>query len=179
MTVSMDGESEPAAFRATSSSEVTPAFSPDGRWLAYASDEARGEFSLLQDLDARGRFDVYVRPFPEGEPAYRISSNGGTEPLWSPDGTQLFYLREREDRTCNVMVVDVQTDATFSRNRPRTLFEGLVVDCALTYNSYYDVAPDGQRFVMRLPSQIEAQPVTRINIVLNWVEELKRLVPPP
>ena len=177
MTVSMDGESEPAPFLATPFNEAWPVFSPDGRWLAYASNETRGEASSLLDLSTLDGFDVWVRPFPEGEPAHRISTDGGDAPLWSPDGRQLFYRRELEDGTLKWLVVDVETDATFTRNQPRTLFEVEgPADFSMPSRSY-DVAPDGRRFVLKSPTQIEAQPVSSINIVLNWTEELERLVP--
>ena len=175
MTVSMDGESEAAPFLATPFNEAWPVFSPDGRWLAYASDETREEASSVLDLATLDGFDVWVRPFPEGEPAHRISTDGGEAPLWSPDGRQLFYRRQLEDGTWSVMVVDVETDATFTRNQPRTLVEG-PFGVSMPSRSY-DVAPDGRRFVLTSPNQVEAQPVTSIHIVLNWAEELERLVP--
>ena len=160
MTLAMDGESEPVPFFASSFSDAWPAFSPDGRWLAYASNDT-------------GRSEVYVRPFPEGEPAHRVSTSGGGAPVWSPDGRQLFY-RRGEPRS--IMVVDVQTEPSFAGTRPRTLFERPFGQTYPARN--YDVAPDGRRFVMvTQPDQFEAQPVTRLNIVLNWVEELNRLVP--
>ena len=163
MTLSMDGESEPEPFVTSPFNEGYPAFSPDGRWLAYASDET-------------GEFEVYVRPFPDGDPAYRISADGGSSPVWSPDGSQLYYRRRLDDGARSVMVVEVQTTPSFTRNQPRTLFEGPFGDTVPVRS--WDVDPDGQRFVMLSdPSQVEAQPVTRINIVLNWFEELRRLVP--
>ncbi len=175
MTVSMDGEREPEPFLASSFNEGWPAFSPDGRWLAYASDET-GESDFLNSTT--DEFEVYVRPFPQGEPAVRVSMDGGISPLWSPDGRQLFYRKELEDGTFSVMVADVETDPIFTGTRPRTLFEGPFGNSDAVRD--YDVAPDGRRFVMVTDqNQAEAQPVTRINIVLNWVEELKRLVPPP
>ena len=165
MTLSMDGESEPEPFLVSSFVEWWPTFSPDGRWLAYASNDT-------------GRFEVYVRPFPQGEPAYRVSINGGSAPLWSPDGKQLFYLSPLGDGTWGVMVADVQTDPTFIQSRPTTLFAGPFVNSGTDPVTSYDVAPDGQRFVMvGNGPEVVAQPVTRINIVLNWVEELERLVP--
>ena len=161
MTLSMDGQNDPEPFLTSSFAEQWPAFSPDGRWLAYASNET-------------DEFEVYVRPFPEGEPAYRVSTDGGTSPLWAPDGSQLFCRGTR-----SVMVVEVQTTPTFTPNRPRTLFEGSFGSTAPIRN--WDVDPDGQRFVMTQtdPNRVEQQPVTRINIVLNWLDELQRLAPTP
>jgi len=168
MTLSMDGESEPEPFLVSPFNEMYPAFSPDGRWVAYSSDET-------------GRNEVYVRPFPDGEPVHRVSTAGGVAPLWSSDGTQLFY-RTGKGATLYVMVVDVETDPTFTRNQPRTLFEassaGPGAFGSTTPTRSYDLAPDGRRFVMIAnPAQFEQQPVTSIHVVLNWFEELKRLVP--
>ncbi len=168
MTLSMDGESEPEPFLDSPADERWPAFSPDGEWLAYVSNET-------------GRREVYVRPFPEGEPVVRVSTGSGTSPLWSSDGKQLFY-RTGKGATEYFMVVDVETDPTFTRNRPRTLFEapwGLPGGFGSTVPiRSYDLAPDGQRFVMITSlSQLEQQPITSIHVVLNWFEELKRLVP--
>ncbi len=162
--LTMDGESEPEPFRETPFSETHPAFSPDGNWLAYTSDET-------------GRREVHVRPFPAGEPAYQVSNGGGAAPAWSPDGEQLFYHTTVDAGVNRFMVVDVSPGSTFTRSRPRTLFEG-------PYSSTnpvrgYDVSPDGDRFVLRTENDREPEPTTRIHIVLNWFEDLKELVPVP
>ena len=81
-------------------------------------------------------------------------------------GRQLFYREPLEDGTYSVMVADVQSDPVFTRTQPRTLFEG-PFNRTIPVRTC-DIAPDGRRFVMTTPHQIEAQPVTRINIVLNW-----------
>ena len=86
--------------------EMYPEFSPDGRWMAYVSDES-------------GREEVYVQPFPGPGGKWQISNEGGQEPLWSRNGKQLFY-RRRENQ---VWVVDVQTGSGFSASKPRLLFE--------------------------------------------------------
>ena len=128
MTTSMDGDGLPEPFVATPFQEWSPAFSPDGRWPAYESDET-------------GQFEVYVRPFPQGEPAYRVSTGGGRSPLWSPDGRQLFYRETLEDGTHSVMVADVRLDPVFTPTQPRTLFEGPFARAQPVRT--YDVAPDG------------------------------------
>ena len=165
-TVSMDGDGAPTPFLETPFGEAWPAFSPDGRWLAYASDET-------------GRFEVYVRPFPGGAPVHRVSTAGGGAPLWSPDGRQLFFqmIEEEDFSSRGVMVVDVTTDTAFTRSQPRAVFESREFGLA-SPGRCYDIAPDGQRFAMTtLPSQAEPQPVTRIRFVLNWSEELNERVP--
>ena len=108
-TVPVDGGSEPEPFLDTPATERWAAFSPDGRWLAYASDET-------------GRFEVYVRPFPNGEPVRRISTAGGSAPLWSPDGRQLLFRPFDESGGLGMMVVNVTTDTLFT-DSPQILFE--------------------------------------------------------
>ena len=145
-------------FLRTSFNESVPAFSPDGHWLAYVSDES-------------GRFEVYAQPYPGPGGKYQISTEGGTEPTWNPSGKELFYRSGAK-----MMAVDIVTQPTFSIGKPRVLFEGPYLPTRLTFPNY-DVAPDGQRFLMLKPvEQAETAP-TQINIVLNWFEELKRRVP--
>ena len=160
MTLSTDGASEPRPFLDAPFNQEYPAFSPDGRWLAYSSNET-------------GRQEVYVRPFPAGEPVFPVSPGGGKAPLWTADGRQLVYRDANNDD--RIMVVDVTTDSGFERSRPSLLFEG-------PYGSNfpirsYDITPDGQRFVMRQGQASEPEPVTSLNVVLNWFEELNRLAP--
>ena len=160
-TLRMDGASRPEAFVETES--AWPAFSPDGNWIAYGSRET-------------GRWEVYVRPFPKGTPVHRISSDGGREPLWSPDGRQLFYVEPAERAFRRVMVLEVAgVQPTFSRGRPRLLFDGSYTG---TFPSRsYDISADGQRFVMvGHELEVEPQPVISINIVLSWFDELQERV---
>jgi len=166
-TVSVDGGSDPEPFLETPVIESYPAFSPDGRWLAYASDET-------------GRREVYVRPFPGAEPVHRVSTSSGAAPLWSPDGQQLFF-RSLGDWAGDwaIMVVDVTADATFTRSPARVLFDSREFGASIPVRSY-DIAPDGERFVMYTSaSQVEQQPVTSIHVVLNWTQELLERVPAP
>ena len=161
MILEMDGENEPAPFvRETPfSDESHPTFSPDGNWLAFTSDQT-------------GRSEVRVRPYPAGDPPDRISSDGGQSPTWSPNGDQLFY---RIPATGRIMVVDVPGGSISARSGPRMLFEleGQFVD------GFYDVSPDGTRFVMGTRVVREGENARRIHIVLNWDEALKALVPVP
>ena len=165
-TLSMDGESAPERFLETPFNEQHATFSPDGNWLAYTSNETGGD-------------EVYVRPFPAAEPAYRVSIDGGASPLWARDGRELFYQTPREERNRRIMVVDVITGSTFTRSQPRLLLEGSYR--GTTPVRSYDISPDGQQIVMITGTgqQPELQPVTSIDIILNWFEELKERVPVP
>jgi serine/threonine protein kinase len=138
--------------------EACPEFSPDGRWIAYASDES-------------GRREVYVRPYPAGQGRWQISNEGGTEPLWLRNGKQLFYRRSDQ-----VWAVDVQTGFGFSAGKPRLLFEqpGYLVNQPIRE---WDISADGRRFLMVKLEERTPQPVTELVLVQNWFEELKRLVP--
>jgi serine/threonine-protein kinase len=122
-------------------------FSPDGRWIVFASSES-------------GRFEIYVRSFPGPEGRWQISTEGGKGPIWSRDGSEIFYTHGNR-----MMVVPVETDPSFSPGRPRELFRfeflrdpGPMPD--------YDVTADGQRFVMYQRSP-EDPPPRRINIVTD------------
>jgi len=151
------GDRKPQVFLRTSSFESVPQFSPDGRWLAYVSDES-------------GRFEIYVQPYPGPGGKWQISTEGGTEPIWNPNNRELFY---RNGPT--MMSVDILTQPSFSVGKPRMLFEGPYLSITSTLASY-DVSPDGQRFLM-LKATEQQQSITQINVVQNWFEELKQKVP--
>jgi len=150
-----DGKPQP--FVRTPSNETAPRFSPDGHFIAYASDES-------------GRFEIYVRPFPSPGGKWQISNEGGTEPVWNPRGRELFYRNGSK-----MMAVDIATQPTFSAGKPKMLFEGPYVATPRSFPDY-DVSPDGQRFLM-LKANEQAQPPGQINVVMNWFEELKQKVP--
>ena len=140
---------EPSPFVLTPFDEWAPAFSPDGQWLAYVSNES-------------GRNEVYVQPYPGPGSKWLISIAGGTEPAWSPDGKELFYRRGEQ-----MLGVTVQVKPEFSVSRPRLLFEGSYQVAGDSRN--YDVAPDG-RFVMVRSDRTDVPP--RLYVALNWLEEL-------
>jgi eukaryotic-like serine/threonine-protein kinase len=145
-------------FLRTPFTEGAPQFSPDGRWLAYVSDES-------------GRFEIYVQPYPGPGGKWQISTEGGTEPVWNPKGRELFYRSGDK-----MMAVDIATQPGFAAGKPRMLFEGQYVPTPATLHNY-DVSPDGQRFLMLKPSEQAQSAPTQINVVLNWFEELKQKVP--
>ena len=138
--------------------EEFPDFSPDGRWLAYTSDESK-------------RNEVYVRAFPGPGMKQQVSSEGGEEPLWAKNRRQLFYRWGGQ-----MWVVDVRTDGEFASGKPRLLFEKPEYGGGYPLRNY-DLSPDGQRFLMVKDEQRKPTPVTEMVLVQNWFEELKRLVP--
>jgi len=153
--LSMDGDNEPELLIPGGTFAV---LSPNGQWLAYISREGGGS-------------SVYVSRYSEPEAKWQISGEeGGREPVWSPDGTELFY--RSQDR---MMAVSVETEPTFSARKPEVLFEGSYLSSESDPEfQYYDISPDGQRFLM---IKAEEGSTAQINVVLNWFEELKRLVP--
>jgi serine/threonine-protein kinase len=138
--------------------EGVPQFSPDGNWVAYVSDES-------------GREEIYVTAYPGPAQKVPISTDGGKEPVWNPNGRELFYRSGSK-----MMAVDIATQPAFARSRPRELFRGDYVPMAGP-GSNYDVSRDGRRFLMIQRSARENATPTQIVVVLNWFEELKRLVP--
>jgi hypothetical protein len=140
--------------------ERGPSFSPDGRWLAYESNES-------------GRFEVYVRPFPASGVPRQISTDGGGLARWSSDGREVFFMLARR-----LYAVPIRTAPTLEVGAPRLLFE---LPFGPTGGGVgpppWDVTPDGQRFIFVKPGDDELAPL-RIHIVENWFEELKRRVRP-
>jgi len=143
------GEAQP--FLVTPYNERTPTFSPDGRWIAYTSDES-------------GRDEVYVTAFPGPRDTRMVSRDGGRTAVWSRDGRELFY--RNGDR---MMSVPVELQPSFAAGDPRVLFQGnFYAEPSGSGTQDYDVSPDGQRFVM-----IQTEAPTRIHVILNWFEELR------
>ncbi len=153
----LEGERQPRPFLRTPFSEAQAKFSPDGRWLAYVSNES-------------GRWEVYVQPFPGPGEKLQISTEGGTAPVWARNGRELFYRNGDK-----MLAVDVTTQPGFGAGTPTLLFAG-PYQRPSSSNTNYDVAADGQSFLMIKASEQEAES-SQINVVLNWFEELKRLVP--
>jgi hypothetical protein len=132
--------------------------SPDGRWLAYASDES-------------GQGEIYDRSYPDLERKWQISTRGGVESAWSAEGRELFY-RDEDGR---MMVVPITTEPEFQPGRPELLFERDYTPSP-GFGRSWDVAPDGQSFVMVeqvLPKDIDAE----LQVVVNWFTELAELAP--
>jgi len=152
----LEGPRELDLILGTEFTEVQSAFSPDGRWIAYTSDKD-------------GRFQVCVRPYPAMDRVWPISYDFGEEPIWSPKGDELFY------RSGNKWVVaSISTEPKFTVEKRQVLFEGSYLNVS---GLSYDVSPDGQRFLVLQPEYDDSE-VRELHVVLNWFEELKRLVPP-
>jgi len=148
----LEGDHKPQAFLQTAFNESEARFSPDGRWLAYVSNES-------------GHNEVYVQSYPDHAGKLQISSDGGDEPVWSPNGRELFYRN-----TGKMMAAEIVNQPTFKAGKARLLFEGHYEN--LSWEPNYDVSPDGQKFLML--KSLDNAPPNQINIVLNWYEELKR-----
>jgi eukaryotic-like serine/threonine-protein kinase len=150
-----DGKAAARPFLATASQEWNARFSPDGKWLAYQSSES-------------GRSQVYVQPFPGPGARHPISAGGGSEPVWSANGRELFYLNRDV-----MMAVDITEASGFAAGVPRRLFQGQFRTSA-TSTSAYAVSLDGRRF-LRIQAVQPERPLTEIHVVLNWFGELARL----
>jgi serine/threonine-protein kinase len=139
-------------------------FSPDGRWLAYQSNNT-GQF---------GQFQVYVRPFPNVNAGrWQVSTGGGTRPVWARNGRELFFLDENSLLTS----VTVQTaGASFSAGKPTKVLQTPYFSDDYVGRTY-DVSADGRRFLMVKGDPTADQATPNMVVVLNWFEELKRLVP--
>ena len=158
----LGGEKKMRPLLKTRAKEELARVSPDGRWVAYRSDES-------------GRLEIFVQAFPGPGPKWQISTEGGSEPRWSRSGRELFYRQDDKVSRQNdkLMVVDVETAPTFRAGRPRVLFEGQFYDFGI---NCYDVSPDGSRFIMIKEDPAELGPA-HVNVILNWLEDVKRRVP--
>jgi serine/threonine protein kinase/Tol biopolymer transport system component len=139
----------------TDAQEWGPHFSPNGRWMAYTSDES-------------GQYEVYVKPYPELSGAWAISINGGEEPIWSRDGKSLYY---RNGDTW--LEVPISFDPNFSMGTPRVALEGPYINVP---GRSYDLSADGSKFLVILDEGTE-EFSRHVEVVLNWFDELERLVP--
>jgi serine/threonine-protein kinase len=146
---------DPIPFLLTPFDEHSAVFSPDGRWLAYVSNES-------------GREEVYVQPYPGPGGKWLISTGGGTDPAWSPEGQEIFYRRGDA-----LLAVPIALREGVHPGPPKTLFEGRyeVLDGARDY----DISPDGRRFVLIRANDVP-QP-DEFHIVFDWFEELEARVP--
>jgi serine/threonine-protein kinase len=161
--LSMDGSRRVERILYGPTNEGNAEVSPDGRWIAYDSDES-------------GQFEIYVRPYPDtyGGSRWQISSGGGKQPLWSRDGRELFY----RDFGGALLAASVTLTPTFTPGPVVKLFENASYFGSGSSMSgrTYDLSLDGSRFLM-IKQQAIAGDAAALIVVLNWFEELKRLVP--
>jgi serine/threonine-protein kinase len=148
----LDGGTAPVQLLANGFNNSAPMLSPDGRWFAYVSDES-------------GRPEVYVRPYPGPGGRWQVSLGGGTEPLWSPRGQEIYY-RDGD----KMMAVAVRTAGAFEIGNRTALFSDVFSTDPLGLANY-DVTRDGQTFIMLQPVVGSAQAVI---VTLNWFENLTR-----
>ena len=164
VALSLDGDGSSEPLLVTEFNEWNAEISPDGRWLAYQAD-------------ASGQYEIYLRPFPNvDEGLQQVSRGGGFQPLWSRDGSELFYLGPGGPLTA----VSVRTDPSFDFGNPEVVFEESYFDAfAGVGGRTYDVSPNGERFLMIKAGGVagDETPPAELILVQNWLDELKRLVP--
>jgi len=165
-----DGQARVQPLLQTPHGERWPAFSPDGRWLAYGSNVS-------------GRDEVYLRSFPGPGPEEQVSVEGGYSPAWSFGGKELLFLRRIAGPPVelDMMTVEFRAGPPMAIGRPRRLF---AIDPTLNFSCSpvrcFDVTPDGQRFyAVQTPKPLPKPVVTHISLIVNWFEELKAKVPVP
>jgi serine/threonine-protein kinase len=149
---------EPQVFLKTAALLAFPAISPDGRWLAYADAEA-------------GSYEVYVRAFPDKGTKVQISNAGGTMPVWSRNGRELFYRTEDQ----RIMVANYTVKGgTFVADKPRVWFGKQLANIGLSPN--FDLAPDGKRFAVLMPAQSPEPRETQshVTLALNFFDDVRR-----
>ena len=146
----MEGDRKPVAVIKTQFAERGGAFSPDGRWIAYISDES-------------GRFEIYVQPYPTTGAKWQVSKNGGHWPHWRRDGKELFWL----ELDGTMMAAGVSAGQTFQAEIATPLFKTGLTEIA----DRYSVSPDGQRFLLRMPVETGSRSVT---VVQNWLAGAQR-----
>jgi hypothetical protein len=164
----MTGERKPFAVLQSSFNEMEGQFSPDGRWLAYASDES-------------GRYEIYVRTFPEASGKWLVSVAGGVEPRWRRDGRELYYVAP-DTRLMAVPIRPAPDTHAFDSGSPVPLFltrlatGSNIAPAGSLARAQYAVAPDGRFLMLIAGDTADTSPIT---IVQHWDQELKRLVPTP
>ena len=157
-----NGEGQPRQFPESRFNSEDAAFSPNGHWMAYRSNES-------------GTDEIYVQAFPGPGEKHRVSTNGGLNPVWARNGRELFYTVYTSPGKRRMMAVDILPGDTFKAGTPRLLFEGNWYLSTPTRS--YDITPDGKYFIMARPEPLPDQRVTRLNVVLNWFDEVKKRAP--
>jgi Tol biopolymer transport system component len=150
---------KPKLFLQTAHAEYRARFSPDGRWVAYQSNEA-------------GRFELYVRPFPAGEGRWQISNNGGWSPAWSRTRQELYYREGSK-----MMAVTYSAEGgSFRADPPWVLFDGEYLS-SQSGGPAYTLHPDGKRFLMMKSAALEEPQLAQLVFIQNFFDELRRIMP--
>jgi serine/threonine protein kinase len=159
----LSGDRKPSPLLHTAFNESHGQISPDGKWLAYESNETN-------------RFEVYVQPFPSGAGKWQVSTNGGHFPRWRRDGRELFYMAQSSGG--KIMAVDIKPmGSTFEAGTPRELFDSPYINLAHRGGRYHTfaVSPDGQRFLIPHPPSSDTAGLTMpIAVVENWAAGLHK-----
>jgi hypothetical protein len=146
-----DGKSSP--FQRTEFNESEGQFSPDGKWIAYTSDESKQP-------------EVYVQGFPASGGKWLISTSGGSQPRWRPDGKELFYIASDG----KMMAASIRAGVSFEYGTATALFQAPIQDFPTTFG--YAVASDGQRFLIRsVTKEAKSYPIT---VMTNWLAIVKK-----
>jgi serine/threonine-protein kinase len=154
---------KPVPFIDTPFFTISPAFSPDGQWIAYRTGEP-------------GKRGIWVRPFQRPGGQWQISTGLDEFPIWSRNGHELFFLSDNR-----IMVTDYTAKAgSFVAGKPRVWSEKRLLDLGSPPVLTYDAAPDGRRFaaVLYADGTAEEKPITHVTFLLNFFDELRRRVPP-
>jgi hypothetical protein len=172
MMLPMGGDRNPQPLVQTRFDEQWASLSPDGRWLAFTSDES-------------GQLEAYVIPFPGNSAGasgkWKVSVDGGDHPQWAPNGRELYYYTAATSaapasaafgQRLKLLAVPIETKPGFQAGKPHVLFEGPY------FQSFHDYAPtpDGKGFIFIRETQLQSPPA-ELAVILNWFEELKRIVP--
>jgi Tol biopolymer transport system component len=162
MQVELTGNRRVTALVQSLSIERNGIVSPDGRWLAYEGNDS-------------GQLEIYVRPYPDvNSGRWQVSTNGGTRPLWSPSGQELFYV----SRTGAILRVGVGAGASWAATASEVAVkEGYATAPPVNIGRTYDISPDGQRFLVVKPDATPNAPPPQLVVVPHFDQELKRLVP--
>ncbi len=163
MTLSVDGNEktgwkpgQPKVFLSASFQETEPAFSPDGRWIAYRSNES-------------GTYEIYVRPFPGPGGKTQISTGGGSLPQWSRNGKELYYIASTRDKIMAVTYSAIGD--SFRAEKPRIWSTGQISE-----RGSYVPSPDGKRIgVLKSPGAVDAAPINKVDFIFNFIDQIRGL----
>jgi serine/threonine-protein kinase len=170
MTLSVEGDEksgwkpgEPKPFVNSAFDERLPAFSPDGRWLAYVSNES-------------GNYEVYVRPFPGPGGKWQVSTGGGNYPEWSNNGKEFFYRSLVDNK---IMAVSYAAfGESFHGDKPQLWSPGQFADLGTGIYAF-DLHPDGKRFaVLKAPGTEQTAAVNKVSFIFNFFDEIRSKFPP-